>query len=135
MISKEYLYLKLYLKPIDDIEEVGWSTRWWMYWILLRSWLKKGFRSTRHDDGYNARRNLELMGCHQSFKCKGCDTKSNVEGDLNIHEETTHGDWFNDSLSWTQKDYYYDFYGFNEDCHKKIDSSEEVIAKPGHDNH
>ena len=30
----------------------------------------------------------------------------------------------NDSLSWTQKDYY-DFY---EDSHEKIDSSEEVIA-------
>ena len=26
----------------------------------------------------------------------------------------------NDFLDWTQ-DYYYDFYGFNEYCHKKID--------------
>ena len=33
----------------------------------------------------------------------------------------------NDCLSWTQEDYY-EFYGFNEDCHEKIDSSEEVIA-------
>ena len=28
---------------------------------------------------------------------------------------------------------YYDLYGFNEDCHEKIDSSEEVIAKPDHE--
>ena len=79
--------------------------------MLLRSRLKKGFRSTWHDDGYNARRNLELMGCRQSFECKNCDTKSNVEGDLNIHEETTHGDIYSS------------------------DSSEEVIAKSDHDNH
>ena len=26
-----------------------------------------------------------------------------------------------------------DFYGFNEDFHEKIDSSEEVIAKPDHE--
>ena len=28
---------------------------------------------------------------------------------------------------------YYDFYGFNEDRHEKIDSSEEVIEKPDHE--
>ena len=38
----------------------------------------------------------------------------------------------NDSLGWTHKDYY-DFYGFNDDCHEKIDSSEEVIDKPDHE--
>ena len=32
------------------------------------------------------------MVCRQSFECEDCDTKSNVEGDLNIHEETMHGD-------------------------------------------
>jgi len=31
------------------------------------------------------------MFCRQSFECEDCDTKSNVEGDLNIHEEATHG--------------------------------------------
>ena len=68
------------------------------------------------------------MVCCQSFECEDCDTKSNVEGDLNIHEETMHGQIdSNVCLSWTQEDYY-DFYSFNEDCHEKIDSFEEVIA-------
>ena len=44
------------------------------------------------------------MVCHQSFESEDCDTKSNVEGDLNIHEETTHGEIdSNDCLSWTQR--------------------------------
>ena len=33
----------------------------------------------------------------------------------------------NDCLGCSQEDYY-DFYGFNEDCHEKIDLSEEVIV-------
>ena len=41
-------------------------------------------------------------------------TKSNVEGDLYIHEETTH--WFKWLSELDTKDYY-DFYGFNEDRH------------------
>ena len=51
------------------------------------------------------------MVCRQSFECEDCDTKSNVEGDLNIHEETTHGDYSNDCLDSTHEDYY-EFYGF-----------------------
>ena len=67
------------------------------------------------------------MVCGQSFECEDCDTKSNVEDDLNIHEETTHGEIdSNDCLSWTQDDYY-DFYGFNEDCHEKIESFEHNV--------
>ena len=59
-----------------------------------------------HYDGYNERRSLELMVCGQSFECEDCDTKSNVEDDLNIHEETTHGEIdSNDCLGWTQEDY------------------------------
>ena len=46
------------------------------------------------------------MVCGQSFECEDCDTKSNVEDDLNIHEETTHGEIdSNDCLGWTQEDY------------------------------
>ena len=37
-----------------------------------------------HDDGYNEKRNLELMVRLQSFECEDCDTKSNVEDGLNI---------------------------------------------------
>ena len=41
-----------------------------------------------------------------------CNFTSNVEGDLNVHEETTHEEIHsNDHLRWTQNDYYY-FYGF-----------------------
>ena len=32
------------------------------------------------------------MVCLPSFECEDCDTKPNVEGDLNIHEETIYGD-------------------------------------------
>ena len=64
------------------------------------------------------------MVCLQSFECEDCDTKSNVEDDLNIHEETIHGVIdSNDCLGCSQEDYY-DFYGFNEyyHYHVKIDS-------------
>ena len=40
-------------------------------------------------------------------------------------------EWLIQMIVWDTKDYY-DFYGFNEDPHEKIDSSEEVIAKPDH---
>ena len=41
-----------------------------------------------------------------------CNFTSNVEGDLNVHEETTHEEIHsNDHLRWRQNDYYY-FYGF-----------------------
>ena len=58
-----------------------------------------------------------------SFECEDCDTKYNVAGDLFIHEKLSELD---------TKDNY-DFYGFNEYRHEKIDSSEEVIAKPDHE--
>ena len=45
-----------------------------------------------HDDGYNLRRKLELMICRQTFECEDCDTKSNIEDVLRIHEETMHGE-------------------------------------------
>ena len=62
----------------------------------------------------------KLMVCCQSFECEDCDNKSNVEDDLNIHEETMHGVIdSNDCLGWTHEDYY-DFYGFNEYCHEKL---------------
>ena len=61
-----------------------------------------------------------------SFECEDCDTKF-------IHQETTHGVIDSKRLSELDTKDYYDFYDFNENCHEKIDSSEEVIAKPDHE--
>ena len=88
MISQEVLIPDTYLKPIDDIE-VGDQQDDECVECYYEANSRKDLEV--HDDGYNERRNLELMFCHQSFECEDCDTKSNVEGDLNIHEETMHG--------------------------------------------
>ena len=44
------------------------------------------------------------------------------------HQETTQGVIDSKRLSELDTKDYYDFYGFNEDRHEKIDSSEEVIV-------
>ena len=89
MISQEVLVPETDLKPIDDIEEVGDQQDDECVECYYEADSRKDLEV--HDDGYNERRNLELMVCRQSFECEDCDTKSNVEGDLYIHEETTHG--------------------------------------------
>ena len=90
MISKEVLIPENDLKPIDDIEEVGDQHDEECVECYYEADSRKDLAV--HDDGYNERRNLELMVCPQSFEYEDCDTKSNVEGDLDIHEETTHGE-------------------------------------------
>jgi len=43
-----------------------------------------------YEDGYNERRNLELVVCRQRIECEDCDNIFPLKDDLEVHEETSH---------------------------------------------
>ena len=81
-----------------------------------------------YEDGYNERRNLELVICRQSFECEDCDNKFPLKNDLEAHEEISHEEvpiinWLNCS-----QEQYYEYYNFYEDYDETTDSNEDVFA-------
>ena len=48
------------------------------------------YQEPLYEDGYNERRNLELVVCRQRIECEDCDNIFPLKDDLEVHEETSH---------------------------------------------
>ena len=67
------------------------------------------YQEPLYEDGYNERRNLELVVCRQSFECEDCDNKFPLKADLEVHKKNSHEEvprinWLNCS-----QEQYYDY--------------------------